>query len=358
GPTGPATGPAGGALAGSYPDPLLNITGGDSGATACAGGEAVSGLSASGALSCGPGVLKIGNDSFGVGSLALSSDTSGGANSAFGYAALEDDTTAGINTAVGFGALGSDVSSGNDTAVGYDALDAATGPYNAALGTQALAGLRSGQQDTGAGEEAGRNMATGSDDTLVGYLAGVNYSADESSDIDIGADVDGTGGESNVIRIGGVDGTGTGEQNRLYIPAAESTVSSGGALEIDPATGQIGVATSSRRFKTDIRRIGPWVQRLLMALRPVSFHYKPQYVEGQRNPLEYGLIAEQVARVDPNLVVYGPGGRPFSVAYQELPVLLLAEVRRQERQIERLESQRRELDRLEREVGALLRRRG
>ena len=95
-----------------------------------------------------------------------------------------------------------------------------------------------------------------------------------------------------------------------------------------------------------------------MRLRPVSFHYKAQYVRGQANPQQYGLIAEQVAKVVPNLVVYGLDGKPHAVAYQELPALLLAEIQRQQRQIDQLESQSRTINALQAKVGALMRRPG
>jgi hypothetical protein len=98
--------------------------------------------------------------------------------------------------------------------------------------------------------------------------------------------------------------------------------------------GQLGTTTSSRRYKTDIHPLAS-VADGLMALRPVSFHYKPQYIHGQPDLLQYGLIAEDVATVYPALVANGPDNKPHTVRYQELPVLLLAKVQRQQRQIQR-----------------------
>ena len=96
------------------------------------------------------------------------------------------------------------------------------------------------------------------------------------------------------------------------------------------ANGQLGTTSSSRRFKQDIRPLGSQ-EKKLMALRPVSFRYRHSFVHGA-NPVQFGLIAEQVAKVYPNLVVRGEDGRPSAVAYQELPALLLAQAQRQQRE--------------------------
>lgn len=109
--------------------------------------------------------------------------------------------------------------------------------------------------------------------------------------------------------------------------------------------GRLGVNASSRRFKTDIRPIGSTLDRL-MELRPISFRYRQGDVRGP-NPLQYGLLAEQVAKVYPNLVARGGQGKPYTVLYQELPALLLGQVQRQQRQITHL---RERLDRLAQRV--------
>ena len=108
------------------------------------------------------------------------------------------------------------------------------------------------------------------------------------------------------------------------------------------ATGQLGTATaSSAALKRDIRQLGPSASRVL-ALRPVSYRYKTGAAQ-----LQYGLIAEQVARVFPALVQYGPSGKPSGVYYQELPVLLLAQLQRERTRADR---QQRQLDQLAREM--------
>jgi hypothetical protein len=117
------------------------------------------------------------------------------------------------------------------------------------------------------------------------------------------------------------------------------------------SSGQLGVNTSSRRFKTDIHPIGANSDPL-MKLRPVSFHYKAADVTG-KNPLEYGLLAEQVAKVYPNLVA-SRHGRPFTVLYQELPALLLAKVQQQQREIRALSARNARIDHLQAQVDRLV----
>jgi len=136
-------------------------------------------------------------------------------------------------------------------------------------------------------------------------------------------------GESNTIRIGT-----QGVQNRAFLAGVSGVTTEGVAAQVlVDAKGQLGTTSSSRRFKQDIQPLGSR-SKGLMALRPVSFRYRRSFVHGS-NPLQFGLIAEQVARVYPNLVVYGRDGKPSAVAYQELPALLLAQAQRQQTQIAR-----------------------
>jgi hypothetical protein len=351
---------AGGALSGTFPSPALDVSGGP-----CANGEALLDVSAQAVLTCGPGVYTdtddntaagrsslqgntgTGNAAFGASSLSGSNtgssnaafgastmllNESGSQNSAVGQSALLFNRTGGNNTAVGYFTLRSNQNS-NSTAVGANALQSNfEGESNSAFGSQAMLFNSSGSDNTTLGYQALSNSISGSRNIAVGRDAGAGYSAGESDNIVIGSP--GTTGESHAIRIGGENGTGSGQHDTLFIPAATSTVGSGTPLQIS-ASGQIGAQTSSRRFKTGIRPLGSQVDRL-MALEPVSFHYKRRYVRGQPNPLQFGLIAEDVARVYPNLVVDGRDGRPHAVAYQELPVLLLAQLQRQQRQIGKL----------------------
>jgi len=379
---GPDTGSAAGALSGSYPSPSLNVSGGDSGAGACRNGEALTGLSPLAALTCGLGIYSDQNFNFGVGPDAFGAITdgkdntgfgpgvfgavtSGFGNSALGGYTLSAVTSGQYNTAIGAAALHSTtIGMGNIGIGSYALLDNTAGQNNVAIGGTALynsvnadndvavgAGVLSlagGGDNTAVGTNAGASLLGGAGNVLVGEEAGSAYTGAESDNIDIGAV--GQAGDSGVVRIGGAP-IGT---RALYIPAAEANIGSQAALEINPSTGQIGVATSSERFKTDIRPLGAQALGGLMSLRPVTFRYRRRYLRGQADPLQYGLIAEDVAKVYPSLVVRGPGGRPYTVAYQELPTLLLAEVQRQHRQIVQLESALRRLDTLQAEVRALV----
>ena len=119
--------------------------------------------------------------------------------------------------------------------------------------------------------------------------------------------------------------------------------------------GQLGTLTSSRRFKEQIRDMGDSSNALMM-LRPVTFLYKPEYNKGQRT-LQYGLIAEEVADVYPDLVAYDPDGKPYTVKYQYLTTMLLNEVqkqyRRAEAEAEVIKSQEQRIGELEQRLSRL-----
>lgn len=283
-------GPARGALSGSYPDPTLDVSGGDEGSTACKDGDAVTGLSGAAALSCGPGVYEDDESNLGVG--GFRSDE-GNENTAVGLDALLDNTTGDLNTASGQGALYSNT----------------TGRENTAFGPYALFANTSGIKNIALGEGAGRYLTTGSGNIEIGNQ--------------------GAAGEAETIRIGSA-----GAQQRAFL-AGVFGVAPGGTTSqvVVDSAGQLGTTSSSRRFKRDIHPIGRQLNRLL-ELRPVSYRYRHDYVHGA-TPVQYGLIAEQVAKVFPNLVVDDGHGRPTAVAYQELPALLLAEARRQRHELRR-----------------------
>lgn len=291
---GPPTGPAGGALGGEYPDPELNVSGGP-----CPNGEALTDVSATAGLTCGTGVYNDGYGNLGVTPFVFQYLTTGGYNTALGENALEADTTGSGNTALGNGAL--------------QKLREGTG--NTALGFAAMQQSFSGSNNLALGERAGTGLGT------YGGHNNVDIANEGASD------------ESGTIRIGT-----PGTQTRAFL-AGVSGVAPGGTTStvVVNSEGQLGTTSSSRRFKRDIR---PLEAKLagLMRLRPVSFHYRRSYVHGP-TPLQFGLIAEQVAKVYPNLVARDSKGRPSAVAYQELPALLLAQVQRQQAQISRQQAQ-------------------
>lgn len=239
-----------------------------------------------------------------MGTFALQSTTSGDSNSAFGLSSLATNTTGSNNTALGFYTLQQNTTGNSNTAVGEIALQAnTTGNSNTALGYSAL-GV----------------VSTGSNNIGIGYASGINVAAG-SHNIEIGAS--GAGDESGVIRIGTA-----GQQTSAYVAGIAGVLVTGGsAVLVDPNTGQLGVASSSARYKEDIQDMGE-SSDLLMQLRPVTFRYKQPTANGTK-PVQYGLIGEEVEKVFPELVVRGRNGEVESVQYHQLPALLLNEVQKE-----------------------------
>jgi hypothetical protein len=214
-----------------------------------------------------------------------------------------------------------------------------TGKYNTATGAYALHSNTTGQQNTASGNGALFLNTTGNSNTAIGVNAGYNQT-NGSNNIYIGNGLIGVAGESNVIRIGR-------GATKTYIKGIYgSTVSSDVAVYIN-SLGKLGTLPSSQRFKEDIRDMGDATAGL-MKLRPVTFYYKPEYTDGPRR-LQYGLIAEEVAEIYPELVNYSEDNRPNTVYYQFVNAMLLNEVQKQHRKIEDLEAR---LARLEALSGA------
>jgi hypothetical protein len=265
-----------------------------------------------------------GGSNTGIGAGALSLNTSGASNTAVGSAALEFNTSGGFNTAVGFEALVFDDSGGANTALGAQALMAATtGAENTAVGTAALAQDTSGFGNVALGQGALGNVTTGNLNIAIGSSAGQNLAAG-SFNIDIGnlpvAD------ESHTMRLGDAS------QHQTFIAGIYAVTSSSGAPVFVNSNGQLGTSVSSLRFKEEVEEMGE-ASAGLMRLRPVTFRYKPAYDDGSRL-LQYGLIAEEVAKVYPGLVQYDEEGRPLSVRYHFVNAMLLNEVQRQHAQAE------------------------
>jgi trimeric autotransporter adhesin len=213
--------------------------------------------------------------------------------------------------------------SGN-TYLGYSAGTNATGSYNTLIGFDAGLTLVSGVDNIFIGPLAGYSETTGSHNVFIGYEVG-SSTGTNSNDIYIGQTL-GEMDENNTIRIG-VQGTGAGEQNTTYIAGIHDSTSSGGTEVFVNSSGKLGISTSSRRFKDDILDMGDASSKLFQ-LRPVTFFYKPQYDDGS-HILQYGLIAEEVAKVYPDLVVYGTDGQPQAVRYHLLTPMLLNELQKQ-----------------------------
>ncbi len=221
-----------------------------------------------------------------------------------------------------------------------------TGFYNTFSGAYAGSANTTGTLNTFFGLAAGGNNTTGSNSIFVGQGAGQNNMTG-NNDIYIGN----LGrNESNTLRIGG--DTGGGPQTAAYIAGIYGSTASSGVPVYINSFGQLGTSPSSLRFKEQVRDMGD-SSNALMKLRPVTFLYKSEYANGERT-LQYGLIAEEVAKIYPDLVAHDNDGKPYTVRYQYLATMLLNEVQKQyhrtEAQAELIKAQQQEIENLKQQL--------
>ena len=261
-----------------------------------------------------------------VGFHALFNDTYGGYNTALGSTALSSNIIGYFNTAIGWGALASNLFNQN-TAVGTSALSANLyGGGNTAIGWIALSGNTNGDDNTAVGVNALHNNTTGSNNIALGISAGT-YLTTGSNNIDIAAL--GGSGESNTIRLGKY-----GVQNRTFIAGVSgSTVPAGVTVVVD-SFGHMGTITSSARFKEEIKPMKEASEPIL-ALQPVTFRYKKE-LDPNGIP-QFGLVAEQVDKVNPDLVARDDQGKPYSVRYEAINAMLLNEFLKEHEKVSMLE---------------------
>lgn len=203
---------------------------------------------------------------------------------------------------------------GGNAAFGINALAAnTTGRFNSAFGLYALVSNTTGARNLALGYEAGSAQTTGSNNI---YLANLGVTV-----------------ESDQIKIGTL-----GTHTRATIAGIHGTTSAGGIAVLVNASGVLGTTTSSIQFKENVRDMGD-ASDVLMRLRPVKFHYKKEVAPDSTGELQFGLIAEEVAKVAPELVAPDLEGRPYSVKYHVLPALLLDQVQKDHRTIEGLRAQ-------------------
>jgi len=257
----------------------------------------------------------IGIENTANGSSALESNTTGSYNTATGYAALIGNTTGSDNTANGLEALFFNTTGSNNTADGIGALeDNTNGSNNAASGAFALQSNTTGHDNTAEGFQAlGRNT-TGLSNIAVGSKAGGNLTTG-SNNIDIGNS--GVAGEAKKIRIGTV-----GTQTATFIAGIRGVTVAGGVGVIVGTNGQLGTPTSSERFKEAIKPMDK-ASEAILALKPVTFHYKDE-LDPEGIP-QFGLVAEQVEKVNPDLVARDEKGQVYTVRYEAVNAMLLNE---------------------------------
>jgi uncharacterized coiled-coil protein SlyX len=258
-----------------------------------------------------------------VGLSALYSNTAGGDNTATGQFALFFNTTGDANTAIGDSALYSNTIGFGNTAIGPDALSGnTTGNDNTATGLAALLTNIIGSGNTANGYHA-LFISTGSGNIALGAEAGSNLT---SGDNNIYLGSNGVATEDNTIRIGKA-----GIQNRAFIRGIRGTTTGNNdaiAVLIDTA-GQLGTTSSSRRYKKDIKAMEQ-ASKAILSLKPVTFHYKSD----TKDTPQFGLIAEEVAEVNPDLVVRDENGEIYTVRYDAVNAMLLNEFLKEHRKVE------------------------
>jgi len=279
-----------------------------------------------------------------TGESALTANNTGSYNTANGLFALGSNTRGSSNTATGVSALGNNVSGNLNTATGYFALRYNTGGSNTANGANALLNNSSGFQNTATGVSALNKNQTGSSNTANGFdalfnnttgssnialgaLAGQNLTTG-SNNIDIGNVGDLT--DANTIRIGT-----PGTQTATFIAGISGTTITGTAVVVS-SSGQLGVPPSSRRFKAEIKRMDK-ASETILALKPVTFRYKHE-IDPEGIP-QFGLVAEEVEKVNPDLVVRDSRGQAYTVRYEAVNAMLLNEFLKEHRKVEQLEKQ-------------------
>src|SRR5262245_4322365 len=259
-----------------------------------------------------------------AGTNALLRLTDGTGNTALGSGALQNDTDGQSNTAVGTGALDNNRGGNQNTGTGVLALESTrfdNGPDNTAYGYRAL-GNSNGSRNTAIGWNAlGVVIFDGTENIALGHSAGRNLSHSDSFNIDIGNR--GVEGESNTIRIGDAD------QTKTFI-AGVSGVGVTGAPVVVNAVGKLGTAPSSQRFKDDIKPMGK-ASEAIFALKPVTFRYKkgidPNGIQ------QFGLVAEEVEKVNRDWVMRDSGGKPYTVRYDAVNAMLLNEFLKEHRKV-------------------------
>jgi hypothetical protein len=240
-------------------------------------------------------------------------------NTAVGSAALFANTDGALNTAVGYQALVNNTLGNGNTAIGWEALFHNTASVaNTAVGEEALVSMTTGTANTAIGSGALDNLTTGSFNIVVGQ-SGANITT-ASNVICIGSDAMNV---SNTTWIGNVFSTTTVSGTTLPVIVSDG--------------GQLGTAPSARRFKKEIEPMDQASESIL-ALKPVTFHYKSD----KSNTPQFGLVAEDVAQVNSDLVVRNKDGEIYSVRYDAVNAMLLNEFLKEHKKVEQQDRRIRE----------------
>jgi hypothetical protein len=248
--------------------------------------------------------LTVGEGNTALGFRALTKKPQGNLNTAVGSTTLRNNRVGNRNTATGDAALFENSGGNNNTANGYHALQSNKGDNQTAIGSGALEDTTTGSNDIALGYESGKNVIIGSDNIDISNR--------------------GVAGESSTIRIG------NSNQTKTFIAGIHGAVLAGGGQVVVNSVGQLGRAASSERFKEEIRPIVEESEAIL-ALRPVTFRYKKEI--DPQGTLQFGLVAGEVEKVNPDLVVRDNEGKPYSVRHDAVNAMLLNEFLKQHRKV-------------------------
>jgi len=277
------------------------------------------------ALGAGTLLVNGADENTATGAGALLSNTNGSPNTANGAFALFLNTEGTFNTATGDRVLFSNTVGSNNSGNGATALfNNTVGTDNTADGVSALSNNVTGNFNTANGANALFHNTSGSNNIAVGFMAGNNLTTGDNN-IDIGSE--GLADESNTIRIG------AGQRGTFIAGIRGSTTANANAIPVlIDSEGQLGTLSSSRRFKKDIKPMD-LTSEAILALKPVTFHYK----NDDTGTPQFGLIAEEVARVNPDLVVRDKNGEIYTVRYDAVNAMLLNEFLKQHRKAQEQE---------------------
>jgi len=260
---------------------------------------------------------------------ALFHNTIGHDNTANGVQALFSNTIGSVNTATGVDALFHNTEGQQNTATGFRALfDNTTGIQNTADGQDAIFRNTTGRRNTAIGNTALVNNTIGSDNIALGFFAGVNLTTGDNN-IHIGNR--GVANEANTIRIGTVE-----TQVATFIAGISGKTAAGGIPVIVNANGKLGTTASSARYKEAIKPMEK-ASEAILALKPVTFRYK-QELDPEGIP-QFGLVAEEVAKVNPDLVVRDDSEEIYTVRYEAVNAMLLNEFLKEHKKVEQMQKQ-------------------
>src|SRR5437762_4277431 len=276
-------------------------------------------------------VLNIGDQNTAIGAAALFLNTTGTFNTANGALALLHNDDGSQNTAIGDSALFKNANGDDNTAIGASALFNNIGSTNTAIGFDALVTNTGGGANTAVGFDALASNDTGSANTAIGSAALANSTGIGNTALGAGAGL-GVTSQNNVIAIGTGGSNVNGSCFIGNIRGVTTAVNDAIPVVIDSAH-QLGTMSSSRRFKREINPMDK-ASEAILALKPVTFHYKSD----TRNTPQFGLIAEEVADVNPDFVVRDANGEIYTVRYDAVNAMLLNEFLKEHKKVEQLKN--------------------